>query len=57
MAASPFEVSVLFIPPLGVKAAALDAIAAGWKLVVLTEHIPCRTRHGCSPPRARPAAR
>ena len=41
MAASPFEVSVLFIPPLGVKAAALDALEAGCrKLVVLTEHIP-----------------
>jgi succinyl-CoA synthetase alpha subunit len=33
--------SVLFIPPLGVKAAALDAIEAGiGKLVILTEHIP-----------------
>ena len=33
--------SVLFIPPMGVKAAALDAIAAGiGKLVVLTEHVP-----------------
>jgi succinyl-CoA synthetase alpha subunit len=33
--------SVLFIPPLGVKAAALDAIAAGiGKLVILTEHVP-----------------
>ena len=41
MAATPFEVTVLFIPPLGVKAAALDAIAAGCrKLVVLSEHIP-----------------
>jgi len=36
-----FDVSVLFIPPLGVKDAALDAIDAGAKgLVVLTEHIP-----------------
>ena len=36
-----FDVAVLFIPPLGVKEAALDAIAAGAKgLVVLTEHIP-----------------
>ena len=36
-----FDVSVLFIPPLGVKAAALDAIEAGCgRLVVLTEHIP-----------------
>jgi len=36
-----FDVSVLFIPPLGAKAAALDAIDAGCKkLVILTEHIP-----------------
>lgn len=36
-----FEVSVLFIPPLGVKDAAMDAIEAGCrKLVVLTEHVP-----------------
>ncbi|MBI2585660.1 MAG: succinyl-CoA synthetase subunit alpha [Rhodospirillales bacterium] len=36
-----FDVSVLFIPPLGVKEAALDAIEAGAKgLVVLTEYIP-----------------
>ena len=36
-----FDVSVLFIPPLACKAAALDAIEAGCKkLVVLTEHIP-----------------
>jgi succinyl-CoA synthetase alpha subunit len=36
-----FEVSVLFIPPLACKAAALDAIEAGCKkLVVLAEHIP-----------------
>jgi succinyl-CoA synthetase alpha subunit len=35
------EVSVLFIPPMGMKAAALDAIEAGIKkLVVLTEHVP-----------------
>ena len=41
MAATPYEVSVLFIPPLAVKAAALDALAAGCrKLVVLTEHVP-----------------
>jgi succinyl-CoA synthetase alpha subunit len=41
MAATPFDVTVLFIPPLGVKAAALDALAAGCrKLVVLTEHVP-----------------
>jgi len=37
------DASVLFIPPLGVKAAALDAIAAGVKkIVILTEHIPVR---------------
>jgi succinyl-CoA synthetase alpha subunit len=36
-----FDHSVLFIPPLGVKAAALDAIEAGAKgLSILTEHIP-----------------
>jgi len=36
-----FDHSVLFIPPLGVKDAALDAIEAGAKgLVILTEHIP-----------------
>lgn len=36
-----FDVSVLFIPPLGVKAAALDAIEAGAKgVVILTEHVP-----------------
>jgi len=41
MAAGPFEVAVLFIPPLAAKAAALDAIAAGCRrLVVLSEHIP-----------------
>jgi len=40
-AAGGFDVSVLFIPPLGVKEAALDAIEAGAKgLVILTEHIP-----------------
>lgn len=33
--------SVLFIPPLGVKAAALDAIEAGIpKVVIMTEHVP-----------------
>ncbi len=37
----PVDVSVLFIPPLAVKAAALDAVEAGVKkLVVLTEHVP-----------------
>ena len=36
-----FDASILFIPPLGVRAAALDAIAAGAKgLCILTEHIP-----------------
>lgn len=36
-----FDVAVLFIPPLWVKEAALDAIEAGAKgLVVLTEHVP-----------------
>ncbi len=41
MAAEGFDVSVLFIPPLGVRDAACDAIAAGAKkLVVLTEHVP-----------------
>ncbi|HAD87573.1 MAG: succinyl-CoA synthetase subunit alpha [Rhodospirillaceae bacterium] len=36
-----FDVSILFIPPMGAKAAALDAIEAGAKAVVcLTEHIP-----------------
>jgi len=36
-----FTASVLFIPPLGCKNAALDAIEAGCKkLVILTEHIP-----------------
>ncbi|MHC8508666.1 MAG: succinate--CoA ligase subunit alpha [Rhodospirillales bacterium] len=38
---SGFDFSVLFIPPLGVKAAALDAVAAGAKAVlILTEHVP-----------------
>ena len=36
-----FDVSVLFIPPLGVKAAAQDAVDAGCRrLVILTEHVP-----------------
>ncbi len=39
--ATNIDAAVLFIPPMGVKAAALDAIAAGiGKLVVLTEHVP-----------------
>jgi len=41
MKGAAFDVAVLFIPPLMVKEAVLDAIAAGAKgLVVLTEHIP-----------------
>ena len=41
MADKGFEVAVMFIPPLGAKAAALDAIGAGVKKIVcLTEHIP-----------------
>ena len=40
---SKIEVAVLFIPPLGVREAALDAIEAGiGRLVILTEHIPVR---------------
>jgi succinyl-CoA synthetase alpha subunit len=43
MAESPFDVAVTFIPPAAAKEAALDAIEAGAKLVViLTEHIPAR---------------
>jgi succinyl-CoA synthetase alpha subunit len=39
--AGRIDASVLFIPPLGVKQAALDAIEAGiGKLVILTEHVP-----------------
>ena len=39
--AGAIDASVLFIPPLAVKAAALDAIEAGiGKLVILTEHVP-----------------
>ncbi len=39
----PIDVSVLFVPPLGVMAAALDALEAGIKkLVILTEHVPVR---------------
>jgi succinyl-CoA synthetase alpha subunit len=41
MKGAPFDIAVLFIPPLMVKEAALDAIEAGAKgMVVLTEHIP-----------------
>ncbi|MEE2611740.1 MAG: CoA-binding protein, partial [Pseudomonadota bacterium] len=39
--ATPIDATVLFIPPLGVKAAVLDAINAGiGKIVCLTEHVP-----------------
>ncbi|MBT6096356.1 MAG: succinyl-CoA synthetase subunit alpha [Rhodospirillaceae bacterium] len=35
------DATVMFIPPLGMKAAALDAVEAGAKLIVcLTEHVP-----------------
>src|SRR5689334_13539663 len=35
------DVAVMFIPPMGVKEAALDAIEAGIKKIVcLTEHVP-----------------
>lgn len=38
-----FDVAVLFVPPLSVEVAALDAIEAGAsKLVILTEHVPVR---------------
>ncbi len=41
MKGAGFDVAILFIPPLMVKAAAMDAIEAGARgLVVLTEHIP-----------------
>jgi len=37
----PIDATVMFIPPMGVKAAALDAVAAGIKKIVcLTEHVP-----------------
>jgi len=43
MRQAPFEVAVMFIPPVMAKAAALEAIDAGAKLlVVLTEHIPAQ---------------
>ena len=43
MAAAPFDTAVMFIPPAMAKDAALDAIKAGAKsLVILTEHIPAR---------------
>lgn len=41
MKGAGFDVAILFIPPLMVKEAAMDAIGAGARgLVVLTEHIP-----------------
>lgn len=41
MAAAPYDMAVIFIPPAAAKDAALDAIGAGVKaLVILTEHIP-----------------
>jgi succinyl-CoA synthetase alpha subunit len=41
MAEVPFDVAVMFIPPEAAGAAALDAIEAGARtLVILTEHIP-----------------
>ena len=41
MADGGFDATVMFIPPMGVKAAALDAIESGGKKIVcLTEHIP-----------------
>lgn len=43
MERAPHDVAVMFIPPAMAKDAALDAIGAGVKLlVVLTEHIPMR---------------
>jgi succinyl-CoA synthetase alpha subunit len=41
MRATPYEWAVMFIPPASAKEAAIDAIEAGTKnVVVLTEHIP-----------------
>jgi len=43
MAESPFDVAVMFIPPAMAREAALDAIQAGARtVVILTEHIPTR---------------
>ncbi len=40
-AAGQFDASVLFIPPLGVRDAVLDAVSAGAKMIlILTEHVP-----------------
>jgi succinyl-CoA synthetase alpha subunit len=41
MDGAPFDIAVMFIPPNAAKTAALDAIEAGARgLVILTEHIP-----------------
>lgn len=41
MAEAPFDIAVMFIPPAAAKEAALDAIEAGARtIVILTEHIP-----------------
>ncbi|MEE7456899.1 succinyl-CoA synthetase subunit alpha [Methylorubrum populi] len=43
MAESPFDMAVMFIPPAMAREAALDAIQAGARtVVILTEHIPAR---------------
>lgn len=43
MEAAPFDIAVMFIPPGAAKDAALDAIEAGAKgVVILTEHIPAQ---------------
>ncbi len=43
MGAAPYEIAVMFIPPAMARSAALDAIEAGARmLVILTEHIPAR---------------
>ncbi|WP_194075140.1 succinate--CoA ligase subunit alpha [Methylobacterium durans] len=43
MAETPFDWAVMFIPPAAAREAALDAIEAGAKtVVILTEHIPAR---------------
>ena len=43
MAETPFDIAVMFIPPVAAKDAALDAIEAGARTaVILTEHIPAR---------------
>jgi succinyl-CoA synthetase alpha subunit len=53
--AARVDATVMFIPPLGVKEAALDAIEAGiGKIVCLTEHVPVHdTMHVLSAARAR----